>query len=151
MPLKFFDAHTHANLAAFKGDYKETINRALEKGVGLVNVGTQRDTSLRALEIAREFPDMPVFATVGLHPTHACENDFHDAQELVASASVPEKFDYEYYKKLALDNKVVGIGECGLDYYRATRDRKQETRADESSDTRYTGGGPRGSSAAGCR
>ena len=29
-----------------------------------------------------------------------------------------EVFDYGYYKKLALDSKVVAIGECGLDYFR---------------------------------
>jgi TatD DNase family protein len=118
MPLKFFDAHTHANLAAFKDDYKEVINRALEKGVGLVNVGTQKDTSLRAVEIAHEFPDEPIFATIGLYPTHSHESDFHDVQELAASGGVPETFDYDFYRKLALDSKVVGIGECGLDYFR---------------------------------
>ncbi len=121
MQLKYFDAHTHVNLAAFKDDYKETISRALEKGVGLINVGTQKDTSLRALEIAREFPS-GVYATIGLHPTHASENDFHDPQELAASKGAPEEFDYEYYKKLALDPKTVAIGECGLDYFRLAGD-----------------------------
>ncbi|TSA44898.1 TatD family deoxyribonuclease [bacterium] len=122
MQPKFFDAHTHVNLAAFSGDYKETIGRSLDAGVGMVNIGTQKNTSLRAIEIAREFRDVPVFATVGLHPTHACENDFRDAQELAASAGVPETFNYDFYRGLALDSKVMGIGECGLDYFRLSGD-----------------------------
>ena len=107
---KFFDAHTHANLAAFKDDYKEVVNRALSAGVGMVNVGTDGNTSLKAVEIAHEFKNDPVFAAVGLHPTDADE----------------EGFDYERYKKLALDSKVVAIGECGLDY--AAFDRKRSER-----------------------
>jgi TatD DNase family protein len=126
MQPKFFDAHTHVNLAAFGGDYKEAISRALSSGVGLVNIGTQKDTSLRAIEIAREFPNEPVFATVGLHPTHACENDFHDAQELSVSGGAPEEFDFDFYRKLALDPKVVAIGECGLDYFRIEGDAEEK-------------------------
>ena len=66
----FSSAHTHANLSAFKEDYKEVVNRALSAGVGMVNVGTQKDTSLRAVEIALEFASEPVFAAIGLHPVH---------------------------------------------------------------------------------
>lgn len=120
--LKFFDAHTHTNLAAFKSDYKEVVGRALSAGVGMVNVGTEKDTSLRAIEIAREFANEPVFAAVGLHPVHT-DKSFHDANELEGSeaalelANRGEKFDYAYYRELALDPKTVAIGECGLDYF----------------------------------
>ncbi|MGC9602903.1 MAG: TatD family hydrolase [Minisyncoccia bacterium] len=126
MQPKFFDAHTHANLAAFSGDYKETINRALSSGVGLVNIGTQKDTSLRAVEIAREFTREPVFATIGLHPTHTHEDDFHDEHELAVSTGASEEFDHDLYKKMALDPKVVAIGECGLDYFRLSGDTEEK-------------------------
>ena len=59
---KFFDAHTHANLEAFKDDYKEVVSHALSAGIGMVNVGTDKNTSLRAVEIAHEFENDPVFA-----------------------------------------------------------------------------------------
>jgi len=134
------DAHTHTQFAAFKGDYKEVIRRALKAGVSIINVGTQRDTSRRAVEVAHEFEEgLPaeasakagVYATVGLHPIHT-EKSYHDVQELGSPstgsgqtlkglegfASRGEEFDYDYYKKLAQDPKVVAIGECGLDYYR---------------------------------
>lgn len=119
--MKFIDAHTHVQFAAFRDDYKEVIERALKAGVAVVNVGTQKDTSKKAVEVARDFDE--VYAVVGLHPIHTGKS-FYDADEL---GDIPggkgfttrgEDFDYEYYKDLALDKKVVAIGECGLDYYR---------------------------------
>src|SRR3990167_7014984 len=81
--MKFIDAHTHINFAAFRDDLRETISRSLSSGVRLVNVGTQKDTSRRAVEIAREYPE-GVWAAVGLHPVHT-ERSFHDAEELGAT------------------------------------------------------------------
>jgi TatD DNase family protein len=131
-PARFFDAHTHAHFAAYEKDWREVIGRALQAGVWMINVGTQRDTSARAVEIANLYPE-GVYATVGLHPIHT-EQSYHNAKELGANGvkeftSRGETFDYEYYKKLALDPKCVGIGECGLDYYRlnVTGDKGQET------------------------
>src|SRR3989344_3457588 len=137
-PIKFVDAHTHVQFAAFEKDWKETIDRALGKNVWLVNVGTQKDTSLRAVEIARKYDrkyDKGIYAAVGLHPVHT-EKSFHDVKELGTDdttrefTSRGEAFDFAYYKKLAEDPKVVAIGECGLDYYHlgdSTKKRQAET------------------------
>ena len=120
--MKLFDVHTHVQFAAFQDDYKDVIARALDRGVRMVNVGTQKDTSKRAIEIAKEYGE-GVYASVGLHPIHT-EVSFHDTKELgdgesaKAFTSRGEDFNYEEYKKLALDLKVVAIGECGLDYFR---------------------------------
>lgn len=130
----FFDVHTHVQFAAFANDYCDAIRRALQAGVGMINVGTQKDTSRRAVEVAHEFEGEPVYATVGLHPIHT-DKSYHDSQELGIPpagsgdnessskgmggfTSRGEEFDYAYYLALALDPKVVAIGECGLDYYR---------------------------------
>jgi len=124
MNCQFFDAHTHIQFAVFEKDYQKVIKRALEKGVGMINVGTQKDTSLRAVEIAYEFEAEPVYAAVGLHPLHTTYNSHYDIQELgqktKSFVSEGEEFDYKYYKELALNPKILAIGECGLDYFRIT-------------------------------
>ena len=122
MEKKFIDAHTHVHFSAFENDWREAIKRAHNNGVALITVGTQRDTSRRAVEVSSQY-HFGVYATVGLHPIHTAKS-FHDPYELgggdsaKAFTSRGEDFDFDYYKKLALDPKVVAIGECGLDYYR---------------------------------
>ena len=119
MPAHFFDVHSHPNFAAFDKDRDETIKRALKSGVFMNVVGTQKDTSKSALELAEKYEG--VYATVGLHPIHTGKS-FHDKDEIGEGGqeftSRGESFDYDYYKKLAIHPKVVAIGECGLDYFR---------------------------------
>ncbi len=98
--MKYIDIHCHLNLEQFDLDYNDAILRSREKGVGMIVVGTNYQTSLKAIKIAEENPD--VWATIGLHPTE-----------------IPcEQFDYDLYKQLAQHPKVVGMGECGFDYFR---------------------------------
>ncbi len=104
MQAKFFDVHTHVQFAAFSEDADFVIRRALDAGIWLVNVGTQRDTSQKAVEIAERCQG-GVYATIGLHPIHT-EQSYHDEQELgIANkesghgfSSRGEEFDYGYYK-----------------------------------------------------
>lgn len=125
---KFFDVHSHVNLAAFSEDRGEAIRRALGAGVWHANVGTQRDTSAEALRIAEKYEE-GVYAIVGLHPVHTSKS-FHDEKELgpegKAFTSRGEVFDEGYYRALADHPKVVAIGECGLDYYRLEEDTKEK-------------------------
>ncbi len=114
------DTHAHVNFNAFKDDGDEVVKRALEQNIWLINVGSQYDTSRRAVEYAEKY-GKGVFAAVGLHPIHlrASEVEAHvDEFEEVKFKSKAEKFDYEIYKTLAQNDKVVAIGEIGLDYYR---------------------------------
>lgn len=121
-----FDVHTHTQFAAYEADADEVVKRALSANTWLVNVGTQKDTSQKAVEFAHRYPE-GVYATVGLHPTHTAKS-YHDTKELgtedkaMEFTSRGEEFDYVLYKKLAEDEKVVAIGECGLDYYRLTEE-----------------------------
>ncbi|MFA6050521.1 MAG: TatD family hydrolase [Candidatus Paceibacterota bacterium] len=125
MEYKFVDNHAHLNFNAFKDDLPEVLQRAKDADVLVVNVGTQQDTSVRAVEIAEQ--NDGVYAIVGLHPVHTGKS-FHDEKEIGEGGqeftSRGEIFDYNFYKKLALNPKVVGIGECGLDYYRLEEDTK---------------------------
>ncbi|MDQ5893213.1 MAG: TatD DNase family protein [Patescibacteria group bacterium] len=99
--MKYIDIHCHLNFDDFDLDRGEAIERCREKGVGMIVVGTNIEESKKAVKLAEENSD--IWAIIGLHPTEV-QN---------------EKFDYEAYKKLAENPRTVGIGECGLDYYRA--------------------------------
>jgi len=118
--MELIDTHCHINLNAFREDGAEVLQRALDAGVAVVNVGTQIDTSRQAVKLLEQFPQN-VWAAVGLHPTHTFKHQYHDEEE-VSFRTRDEVFDYEAYKQLAGNPRVVGIGECGLDYYRLPED-----------------------------
>ena len=104
MKFTHFDAHTHVQFPVYDVDRNEVIERALDEGVGMVNIGADAETSRHAVALAHKY-DEGVYATVGLHPGDANKG-----------------FEYEAYKTLALDEKVVAIGECGFDFLRITED-----------------------------
>lgn len=107
------DTHCHINFAAYKNDIDEVIKRTLAENIWLNAVGSQIDTSRRAVALAEKYDG--VFAIVGLHPTHLFAHEVDE--EEVHFQSRQEDFSYKTYKELASHPKVVGIGECGLDYY----------------------------------
>ncbi|MBU0611832.1 TatD family hydrolase [Patescibacteria group bacterium] len=119
---KYIDIHSHTNFKAFEEDGDEVIQRALDNGTWVINVGSQYSTSKRAVEIANKY-ETGVFACVGLHPIHL-EEQFHDDEEIGGEGFTTraEEFDKEAYRELLKDPKVVGIGECGLDYYHLNKD-----------------------------
>ena len=118
--IPFIDIHAHVNFATYGEDREEVIKRSLDAGVYMINVGTQKDTSKSAVELAEKY-DEGVYAIVGVHPIHS-DSCHHDEQELGEGnkefTSRGEVFDMDYYRELAQRKKVVGLGECGLDYYR---------------------------------
>ena len=69
MDPKYFDVHAHVNFKAYDTDRGETIKRALDAGVHLMNVGTQQNTSAFAVAVAEKY-DRGVYAAVALHPIH---------------------------------------------------------------------------------
>jgi len=117
---KYIDIHSHVNFKAFDEDREEVIKRALDNDTWVINVGTQIDTSKKAIEMAHKHKE-GVYAIIGLHPIHTGAS-FHDEKELgeegEAFTSRGEVFDKDSYRELLKDPKVVAVGECGLDYYR---------------------------------
>ncbi len=109
--IKLFDSHCHLHFSQFDNDREEVISRLHQAGIKIINVGTDSKDSLEAINLAKKHPDF-IWASVGLHPNNAMDYNF----------------DYEEYKKLAENDCVVAIGECGLDYYRATSDTRHVTR-----------------------
>lgn len=102
--MRVIDTHSHFNLSQFDTDRDAAIVRMGEAGVGTICVGIDMLTSKVAIEIAAIHKN--IWAIVGVHPTHWEVEYNHDA-----------------LKALAQKPFVVGVGECGLDYYRE-HDRK---------------------------
>tara|TARA_Y100000310_G_scaffold345133_1_gene462076 strand:+ start:1777 stop:2613 length:837 start_codon:yes stop_codon:yes gene_type:complete len=124
--LNFLDAHAHVNFPVYDEDREGVLSRAREANVSMINVGTQKNTSVSAVKLAEEH-DEGVYATVGVHPIHAGGSEYHDKKELKKEEFKPVNFewDYDFYKKLAANKKVVAIGECGLDYFRCDEKTKE--------------------------
>ena len=96
-----FDTHAHYDDRQFDTDRTELLNGMPDAGVGtIVNVGASLNGCRRAMELAVEFPF--VYAAVGVHPD---EVGFLNEETF----SQLEGWCYE--------EKVVAVGEIGLDYY----------------------------------
>ena len=95
------DSHCHLDHADFEGEIGAIVERARNAGVvAMLTISTSLAAFPRLIEIAERHPT--VFCTVGVHP-----HDASDAETLTAAELV----------RLAAHPKVVGIGECGLDFY----------------------------------
>lgn len=96
-----FDTHAHYDDEQFQEDRETLLASLPAHGVGLVlNPGITVETSRMAVEMARRYDH--VYAAVGIHPEECA--DFR-----------PEQI--EELRALAQEEKVVAIGEIGLDYY----------------------------------
>lgn len=101
MEPMIFDSHAHYDSSQFDVDRDELITEISENGIGtIVNVGAAWDALPITLELAEKYPF--IYAALGLHP-----NDVEDLDE--------EKM--EQLKQMCLRDKVVAVGEIGLDYY----------------------------------
>lgn len=99
MEFRLFDTHSHVNDPQFEADRALVISKMKEEGIGSIVVGTDAEMSLHAVELAQE--NEHLWAAVAQHP-----------------ADKPDEiFDELLYESLALNPRVVAIGECGLDYF----------------------------------
>jgi TatD DNase family protein len=112
------DTHVHLNFNAYKEDIDQVIKRILENDIWIINIGIQYETSKKAVEIAKNYPQ-GVYAAIGLHPIYLETGlvKIKKDKEEIENEIKKEDFDYEKYKELAKSEKVVAIGEIGLDYY----------------------------------
>lgn len=115
------DSHEHLQFDIFNKDREEVIARMKEKNIWGVNIGTNFAFSLKAIELAQKYDFL--FATIGLHPIHLFESEFIDQSE---GETQPEIFLEEKFAPLAKEEKVVGIGECGLDYFHNNKEEEKE-------------------------
>lgn len=121
--IKYIDTHAHLNLSTFKDDRDGVAKKCAATGVAVINVGTQESTSKRAVELAAKHDNC--YAIIGLHPIHTVPGR-HDEEEIGEGGksfeSKGEVFDKDFYRELARAGKVVGVGECGFDYFHTEAD-----------------------------
>ena len=110
------DTHAHLNIKAFELDREEVIKRCLENNIWIINIGTNYETSKKAVEIAGKYPE-GIFAAIGLHPINLDTGLVKVKTDELEGSHFENEFDFEKYKSLAENPKVVVIGEIGLDYY----------------------------------
>ncbi len=106
------DAHTHAQFSEFDADRDAVMGRAKEAGVGMINAGADVASSQKAVALAHQHEGW-AWAAVGIHPTEL--NDAPSFEKIIS---------------LAVDPLVVGIGECGLDYFHTTDEAAQRHQKD---------------------
>lgn len=124
------DTHAHLNFKAFENDLNSVIKRSFDNNIGMINIGTNYQTSKKAVEISLKYKK--AFASVGLHPISL---DTELVKKRIDPSEFNEKeypfekgFNYSKYKDLIIGcKKIVAIGEIGLDYwYKPKSKNKQE-------------------------
>lgn len=98
------DTHAHLMFEQFNADFANVVKRAKEAGVSkIVNVGCDENSSRQAIEMAAK--DADLYATIGMHPYEAVDCN--------------EKLMDEWEKLVRENQKIVAIGETGLDYVKS--------------------------------
>jgi TatD DNase family protein len=101
MTPKIFESHAHYDSSKFAEDREELLNSIQENEVGtIINVGASWKSVTSVIELAEKYPF--IYAALGLHP-----DEVGDLNE--------ERF--AFLKEQCRKEKVVAIGEIGLDYY----------------------------------
>lgn len=121
----YIDTHAHVNFNAFRDDWQAVLDECLSSETFVVNVGSQFSTSKRVVEIAQKF-SRGVYAVIGLHPVHLFPLQVTEEEHSFETRA--EEFDYAKYLELAKDEKVVGIGECGLEFFQLPPGREAEAK-----------------------
>lgn len=101
MKTMIFDTHAHYDDETFDEDREAILNSLVENGIGaVVNIGASIQSTKNTLELIKRYPF--VYGAVGVHPNETGELNDHLM---------------DWLKHVAGEEKVVAIGEIGLDYY----------------------------------
>jgi len=110
--MELIDTHCHLGFEPLVNDVEGVVQRSIASGVGSwITIGTDMQQNRKAVELAERFENM--YAAVGIHP--------HEAKNVTAET-------VGQLKKLAENEKVVAIGETGLDFHYNFSDRPSQRR-----------------------
>ena len=105
--MRLIDSHCHLNYEGLVERQAEVLEKARERGViGFLNISTRQREWSDIVAVAEREPD--VWASIGVHPHEA------DAHPDLSARSLVEAADHQ---------RVIAIGECGLDYHYDKSDR----------------------------
>lgn len=111
-----FDTHAHYDDEAFDDDREALLGQMKEAGIDfIVNIGANMATSRNTVALCEKYPF--IYGAVGVHPSDSLEINDETLKEL---------------KELAAKDKIVAIGEIGLDYYWPEPSRKVQKPALEA-------------------
>jgi TatD DNase family protein len=102
------DSHAHLYWDSYQEDFNDVIQRAKDNDIKLIiNIGVDLETSKKCLELSAD--GIQLYFTIGIHP--------HDGNNNLNDESIHRLI--EDLERLYGDqpDKIVAIGECGLDYY----------------------------------
>lgn len=105
---KYFDLHSHLNFKDYEGDFEEVIKRLRETETHTITIGTDLESSQKAVELADKYEE--IYACIGVHPVDNPSRVFEKGK----------------FEELVKHPKVVAIGECGLDFYHADKEKDYE-------------------------
>ncbi|MCM8795558.1 MAG: TatD family hydrolase [Candidatus Omnitrophica bacterium] len=98
----FIDTHCHLDFPEFDSDRNEVIQRAKAQGIDyIINVGSSLEGSRKSIALAKEYAF--IYAAAGIHP--------HEADNVTAETEAD-------LRNFVQEDKVVAIGEIGLDYFK---------------------------------
>lgn len=105
-----FDTHTHYDDDQFEEDREALLLSLAEQGIGAIaNMGASMRGAKDSVALAKKYPF--AYAAVGIHPDHA--KDLNEEE-------------FAVLRNLAAEEKVVAIGEIGLDYYWDATEREDQ-------------------------
>ncbi len=114
MNVRYVDVHSHLQFDPYEADREQIIEQMHEQGVAGIVVGCDLESSRKAVELAEQYEHL--YAAAGVHPT-----------------DTSERFDTDDLLAIAKHQKVVAIGECGLDFFRpAILDESEKLRQKEA-------------------
>lgn len=101
MEAMIFESHAHYDDEQFKEDREALLNSMQENGIGtIINVGATFQSCKEVVQLAQEYPF--IYASVGVHPDEV---------------GILDEEKFAYLKTQCQKEKVVAVGEIGLDYY----------------------------------
>ncbi|MDD3793934.1 MAG: TatD family hydrolase [Candidatus Gracilibacteria bacterium] len=101
--IKIIDTHCHPYLNKLKNKDDIINNFFSQDGEAMIVIGTNLDSNKQVLELTKKHPK--IYATIGIHPCDIENLDLKETLEILEKTYIENK------------DKIVAIGECGLDYY----------------------------------